>query len=235
MNPFDQAWTLLKDVYFGDKDPMGIKTEQQGSTLGMETPYGNTLSFGQKEGYPFGNAMNASEAGMSRANMPGQWFGTNLSEMGRSANQNNIPQDQLDDYFTDRLSEIETHEGTHIAQRPMLEQAAREEEQRRIEEARARGVKVIGNDSRRSPMDVLTRREVKRPRDFAVSDDQMSEWDETGAFTTQLGTANRNWNGLPASVQGSRGLTPEMSDRDIRERIFQTNYPRILEGRKRRA
>ena len=239
MNPFDQSWLLLKDVYFGDKDPKGIMTEQQGSTSGMPSVWGGGTPFvmGEaKEGYPFGNAMalGGSEAGISRAHTPGNWFGTNLSAMGRSANRNNIPEDQWEDYFTDQLSEIETHEATHIAQRPMLEQAAREEEQRRIEEAKARGVKVIGNDAYRSPIDVLTGREVKRPRDFAVTDDQLTEWDEVGAFSTQLGTANnKNWDGQAASVMGS-SITPDMSEQDIMERYFQLGYPQIGEDRERR-
>jgi len=238
MNPFDQSWALLKDVYLGDKDPMGIQTEQQGSTLGMPSVWGGGTPFmmGEpKEGYPFGNAMSAggSEAGISRAHTPGKWFGTNLSALGRKANRNNIPEDQWEDFFNDSISDIETHEATHIAQRPMLEQAAREEEQRRIEEAKARGVKVIGNDARRSPMDFLTGREVKRPRDFAVTDDQLTEWDEVGAFSTQLGTANKNWNGQAASVMSPR-ITPDMSERDIMEGYFKQGYPQIGEDRERR-
>ena len=238
MNPFDQSWALLKDVYYGDKDPKGIDTERQGSTLGMPSVWGGgkPMVLGEpKEGFPFGNAMSAgsSEAGMSRAHTPGKWFGTNLSALGRSANENNIPEDQWDDFFTDSLSEIETHEGIHVAQYPMLQQAAREEEQRRIEEAKARGVKVIGNDAYRSPIDILTGREVKRPRDFAVTDDQLTEWDEVGAFAGQLGTANKNWDGQAASVMSPR-ITPDMSDRDIRERYFKTGYPQIGEDRERR-
>ena len=216
---FEQAWGIAKDVYYGDKDMRGIKTQREGSTLGMPSLHSNI----------------PQESGFSRPHMSDQWFGTNLSNIGQSIDWNQIPEDEMDDYAIDQLSEIETHEGTHVAQYPMLQQAAREEQQRRIEDAKARGVKVIGDDKRRSLMDVLSRREVKRPKDFAVSDEQMSEWDETGAFAAQLGTANRNWNGLPASMQNIKGITPDMSDRDIRERIFERFYPRIVEDRKRRT
>ena len=233
---FEQAWGIAKDVYFGDKDAGGLMTARRGSTLGLPSnQFGSQTTKFPETPYDFGNTFSGGtgEVGMSRRGVDGErekWFGTNLSELGRMANRKNIPHDQLDDWFTDALSEIETHEGVHVAQDPILQEASREEEQRRRADAKARGVKVIGNDSRRSPLDVLTGREVKRERDFAVSDDQRDEWDETGAFMSQLGTSKKNWDGQPATMNVPEG----MSDLEMTNRAFDRGYKHIIEERERR-
>jgi len=215
MTAFEQAWELMKDFYYGDKDPFGMAA-QQGKQGTRKENYGDSKR---------GQALLATSE---------PWFGTNLSTLGREADEKNISEDKLDDYFTDNIAEIETHEATHQAQRPALNLAAKEEQGRRVKEAEGKGVKVIGDNSRRSFGDILSRRDTAKQKDFAVSDRQFEGWDEKGAFSTMFGTSKKNWDGGPAIHFGNKKYPPDMNNRDRRDRYIEDNYPNIVDEQNRR-
>jgi|19_taG_2_1085344.scaffolds.fasta_scaffold40612_2 hypothetical protein len=252
MTAFDRAWGVVKDYYFGDKDPLGIDTATHGSTQGLPNKWKGLGVQGRGVSKVIGDSKTGEKRG---------WFGTNLSSLGQDAKSRNIPADQQEDFFIDNIGEIETHEATHIAQKPMLRDAANEEREKRIGEAEQRGVKVFRDNPkdieykidephtgkgpyyrsdkerslRPSLKDRLTGKETARESDFDVSHGQMSEWDETGAFTTMYGTSKKNWDGGPASTYGVNGYSPDMTDSERMEEHFKRGYQQIGEDRKLRG
>lgn len=148
------AWFDLvrKDFYFGDNDPNAANLAyQQQMEAAAQNP--DTMARLRAESRArnekrsqLANLGSGKEYGYARNRTP--FFGTNLSAVGRKGKDLQEKEwfkdeDEMEDYYTDMISEIETHEGTHQAMKPALRDAANEERQKRIEEAKKRGIKVL--------------------------------------------------------------------------------------------
>ena len=151
------AWFDLvrKDLYFGDNDPKAANLAyQQQMEAAAQNPDIMARTRAESEARQerknqLADLGSGRELGYSRDRTP--FFGTNLSSVGRRGKELQDKgwfkdEDEMEDYYTDMITEIETHEGTHQALKPALRDAANEERQRRIEEAKKRGIKVLRDD-----------------------------------------------------------------------------------------
>jgi len=146
---------VRKDLYFGDNDPNAANLAyQQQMEAAAQNPDAMARITAERQAREerssqLENLGSGRELGYARNRTP--FFGTNLSEVGRKGKDLQEldwfeDEDEMEDYYTDMISEIEAHESTHQAMKPALRDAANEERQRRIQEAKKRGIKVLRDD-----------------------------------------------------------------------------------------
>lgn len=282
--------TLRKDLYYGQNDPDGVETAYQTMTAG-QPQYGDDYWRAQnvRSQLQRNQQQNPREVSDRTLNMGVQhtqqpWFGTNLSDLGRAGKvygeidpetgeyQSNktgkgkeiLPEESdYEDWFINQIADTETHEATHLAQKPMLRDAANEVREQRIKEAEEKGVRVLGDtdldrewaDEGLAPqsmrgggksyydktgratkptfMDKLRRRKIADESEFNISDDEMSEWEEGGAFASTRAGKVENKKGIPYRRASSLGRKQDLlSDSDWVEDRKQ-GYQKIQDKRQR--
>ena len=285
------AWfdSLRKDFYYGQNDPDGVETAYQTLTAGQ--PVGSDAISrardvraqiqANQQRYTRDVNDNTVNLGVQHTQQP--WFGTNLSDLGRAGRElgninpetgeyespktargrNILPtESDWEDWYINQIADTETHEATHLAQKPMLREAANEVREQRIRDAEAQGVRVLGDtegerdytDRKYAPqsmrgggksyydktgrateptfMDKLRRRKIADESEFNISPEEMSEWEEGGAFASTRAGEVKNEKGIPYRRASSIGSKQDLlSDSDYVESRKQ-KYKNIQDKRK---
>jgi hypothetical protein len=282
---------LRKDLYYGQNDPDGVDTAYQTLTSG-QPQYGDDYWRARDVKSRFQRNQQSRDVNDDRLNVgvahtQQPWFGTNLSDLGRAGKvygeidpetgeyrsaktgkgKEILPEESdYEDWFINQIADTETHEATHLAQKPMLRDAANEVREQRIKEAEAEGVRVLGDtdrereraDEKLAPqsmrgggksyydktgrttkptfMDKLRRKKIANEEEFNISDDEMTEWEEGGAFASKRGgdwEDRENKEGIPYTRASSLGQKSDrLSDSDWVEDRKQ-KYQGIQDKRKK--
>jgi hypothetical protein len=282
--------TLRKDFYYGKNDPDGVETAYRTLTAG-QPQYGDDywrahsvrsqLQRNQQQN-PREVSDESLSMGVQHTQQP--WFGTNLSDLGRAGKvygeinpetgeyqshktgkgKEILPEESdWEDWVINQIADTETHEATHLAQKPMLRDAANEVREQRIKEAEEKGVRVLGDtdldrewaDEVLAPqsmrgggksyydktgrateptfMDKLRRRKIADESEFNISPEEMTEWEEGGAFASTRAGDVKNKDGIRYRRASSLGRKSDLlSDSDWVEDRKQ-GYQGIQDKRKK--